>query len=155
MPSAVPRPVVAGLVAVTAILLTGASVQPAAASVSSSYEHAAQKQTNVERSDRDLRKLKKSSCLDRFAEKQARAMAEQQRMFHQDLGPILQTCHLSQVGENVAYGYPNGKAVVAAWMASPGHRHNILTARYRTTGVGAYQDVDGRWYVSQVLGRHV
>jgi uncharacterized protein YkwD len=44
-----------------------------------------------------------------------------------------------EVGENIAWGtlgLASPRAVVAAWMASPGHRANILDARYRETGVG-------------------
>lgn len=44
-------------------------------------------------------------------------------MSHQELGPILDECGLSTVGENVAYGYPTGGAVVRrGWMRSAGHR---------------------------------
>ena len=57
------------------------------------------------------------------------------------------------VGENVAYGYSNGKAAVSAWMKSPGHKANILNKDYRLIAVGAAQDEDGRWYVAQVFGR--
>ena len=39
-------------------------------------------------------------------------------------------------GENVAAGYPTPAAVVAAWMASPGHRANILRASFDHLGVG-------------------
>ena len=39
-------------------------------------------------------------------------------------------------GENVAYGYSNADAVMAAWMNSAGHRANILNANYRNIGVG-------------------
>ena len=45
---------------------------------------------------------------------QAARMAAERRMYHQDLGPILRACNLRAVGENVAYGYPSGSAVVAA-----------------------------------------
>ncbi len=44
-----------------------------------------------------------------------------------------------EVGENIAWGtlaLASPRAIVAAWMASPGHRANILDARYRETGVG-------------------
>jgi len=43
------------------------------------------------------------------------------------------------VGENIAWGtlwLATPQAIVAAWMASPGHRANILDAAYRETGVG-------------------
>jgi uncharacterized protein YkwD len=58
------------------------------------------------------------------------------------------------VGENVAYGYPNGRSVVNdGWMRSPGHRANILNPDFRLMGIGARKGHDGRWYVAQVLGR--
>src|SRR5919199_4055555 len=40
------------------------------------------------------------------------------------------------IGENIAAGYPSPEAVVAGWMASPGHRANILNPDYRELGVG-------------------
>ena len=43
------------------------------------------------------------------------------------------------LGENLAWGtYELGtpKAIVAAWIASPGHLANILEARYTETGIG-------------------
>jgi len=40
------------------------------------------------------------------------------------------------IGENLALGNFNGdKALVDAWMASPGHRANILNARYQEIGI--------------------
>jgi uncharacterized YkwD family protein/spore coat assembly protein SafA len=39
-------------------------------------------------------------------------------------------------GENIAKGYSTPKAVVDAWMNSPGHRANILNASYTHIGVG-------------------
>jgi uncharacterized protein YkwD len=44
-----------------------------------------------------------------------------------------------EVGENIAWGslwLGTPRAVVASWMSSPGHRANILDARYRDTGIG-------------------
>lgn len=44
-----------------------------------------------------------------------------------------------EVGENIGWGslwLGTPRAVVAAWMASPGHRANILDGRFRDTGVG-------------------
>ncbi len=134
-------------------LLAGPLSPPAIASVSGSYEHAVNVHSNRQRVAHDRVALKKSKCLDRYAERQARRMAKKQRMYHQNLGPILSRCHLSQVGENVAVGYPKGKSVTAAWMKSAGHRKNLLNKRHRLVGVGAYRDAHGRWYVSQVLGR--
>lgn len=39
--------------------------------------------------------------------------------------------------ENLARGFSDDAATVASWMASPGHRANILNAAYTDTGVGS------------------
>ena len=44
-----------------------------------------------------------------------------------------------EVGENIAWAtlwLATPQAIVAGWMASPGHRANILDARFRDTGIG-------------------
>jgi|SRR5271165_968957 len=44
-----------------------------------------------------------------------------------------------EVGENIAWGtlgLATPRSIVAAWMASPPHRANILDRRYRETGIG-------------------
>ena len=55
------------------------------------------------------------------------------------------------VGENVAFGFRNGKSAVKAWMRSPGHRANILSANYHLMGIAAVNR-DGVWWVAQVFG---
>ncbi len=127
--------------------------QSAQASPSGTYERSVHVNTNAQRAQYGRSALRGSSCLDTFAERQARAMVKRGYIYHQNLGPILKTCRLSTVGENVAFGYPSGKSVVSAWMASPGHRANILNSKFRLIAVGAYQDSRGTWYVSQVFGR--
>ncbi|MFP5283919.1 MAG: CAP domain-containing protein [Actinomycetes bacterium] len=140
------------LVLVTTALLAGPAT-PASASVSGRYERRVTQTTNEERTSRDLARLRKSKCLDAYAERQARAMARREQIYHQDLAPILKRCRLRLVGKNVAVGYRTGAATTAAWMDSPGHRRNLLHPTYRRIGVGAYRGEDGRWYVAQVLGR--
>ncbi|CAN5413919.1 hypothetical protein BH09ACT10_BH09ACT10_09100 [soil metagenome] len=127
-----------------------------AASASDRYEASAIKWTNKERTDRDRVKLKykkAAKCVDGFAERWAKKMATKQKMYHQKLGPIMDSCDLSMVGENIAYGFTSGKKVVNAWMHSPGHKENILRPKYRLIGLGAYKDDNGIWWVSQVFGR--
>jgi uncharacterized protein YkwD len=44
-----------------------------------------------------------------------------------------------EVGENIGWGtlsLATPRAIVAAWMASPGHRANILDAHFRDTAIG-------------------
>ena len=53
-------------------------------------------------------------------------------------------------GENIAYGQPTAQAVMQAWMNSPGHRANILNAKYTHLGVG-YTVVNGTPYWVQLF----
>jgi uncharacterized protein YkwD len=39
-------------------------------------------------------------------------------------------------GENIATGFPTPRSVVAAWMASTDHCHNILDPSFRDVGTG-------------------
>lgn len=126
--------------------------EPTTVSASDRYEADVLKGTNTERTSRGLKALKAQSCVDRYAEAQAARMAKEQRMYHQDLGPILKECGLRTAGENVAYGYTSGAAVMQGWMNSPGHRANILNSSFQLLGVGAAQNLDGRWYSAQVFG---
>ncbi|MFJ9742116.1 CAP domain-containing protein [Streptomyces sp. NPDC101166] len=45
----------------------------------------------------------------------------------------------STYGENVAYGYSTPEQVMAGWMASPGHKRNILNCAFKEIGVGLAQ----------------
>jgi uncharacterized protein YkwD len=40
------------------------------------------------------------------------------------------------LGENIAAGQPTPEEVVQEWMASPGHRKNILKPQYKEIGIG-------------------
>ena len=45
-----------------------------------------------------------------------------------------------RVGENLAWGVgrqSRARAIVRSWLASPGHRRNLLDGEYRLVGVGA------------------
>jgi uncharacterized protein YkwD len=134
------------------VVLVGSPV-PAQASANTDYANSAFRATNERRAAHDLRKLSRGDCLQDFARRQAQRMANQQRMFHQDLGPVMRTCNLVTAGENVAYGYSSGRATVRAWMNSSGHRANILSRSYRGMGLAARRS-NGVWYVAQVFGKH-
>lgn len=143
----------AAVVAATATLGLVAPATTAQAAVTpSGYALEARTQTIAERTKRGLDTLDYSACLRTYSTRQAKAMAAAKRIYHQDLRPILSACGLSRVGENVASGYPSGKATVAGWMASSGHRANILNPAFEQGVVSAAQDSSGRWYVAQVFG---
>jgi len=144
-----PRAVLATVLLALSLSLLAA---PAQAQTADRYETQARAVTNDKRAAHDLKRLKKGACVQRFAERQARRMARQGRIFHQDLGRVMRRCNLSMAGENVAYGYPTGRSVVRAWMKSPGHRANILNRRYRLLGMAARRG-NGSMYAVQVFGR--
>jgi uncharacterized protein YkwD len=85
--------------------------------------------------------LTRDARLDRAAQLHAENMARQGRMSHvlDGRGPGARVCDQGVcrigVGENVAMGQRTTGEVMAAWMASPGHRANIQ-GRYSRIGVG-------------------
>jgi uncharacterized protein YkwD len=106
---------------------------------------------NRERVDRGERPLRPNRRLRRAAQAHSQSMARDDYFEH--IGPRGQTplarmrsagyissSHAGyEVGENIAWGtlwLATPRAIVAAWMASPGHRANILDPHYRETGIG-------------------
>jgi len=55
-------------------------------------------------------------------------------------------------GENLAYGQKTPARVVAAWMASPGHKANILNTKYSMLAVGVYQKGNTLYWAQAFLG---
>lgn len=156
------RRLAALLIALSLLLVpVGAEADPGASAgqeagqvAAQKYAHQAVKATNAQRDRAGLRPLRVNRCLQRYAVRQAAAMASRQEMYHQELGPILARCGLQLVGENVAFGFEDGRSTVDdGWMNSEGHRANILNRSYRLVAIGAARSADGSWYVSQVFGR--
>jgi uncharacterized protein YkwD len=56
-------------------------------------------------------------------------------------------------GENVAAGYTNPDTLVAAWMASPTHRANIVSGDFTHIGIAVAYAPDGTAYWAMALGR--
>ncbi|MFD1831672.1 CAP domain-containing protein [Streptomyces desertarenae] len=86
------------------------------------------------------------------------SMARTGRLSHRGPGgrPLVQRLEdvgyvWSQVGENIAHGYPDATAVVAGWMDSPPHRRNILACGHRDIGVGLAHGHDTTWW-TQITG---
>jgi uncharacterized protein YkwD len=105
---------------------------------------------NGERTRRGQRKLRLNKRLSRAAKRHARDMARRNYFSHDSpngatfLDRIRRTGYLRgarawMVGENLAWGSgrrSSPRLTVKAWMHSPGHRRNILTARFRHVGIG-------------------
>ena len=144
------------------LLLAGALAVPApaaaladgsAAAEAADYRQDARSATNEVRVRHDRARLDPGRCLQTYAARHSRRMAAQERIWHQDLHRVLRECRLSFAGENVATGFPDGDAVVRAWMNSPDHRRNIVERGFRRMEVVARQGEDGRWYATQLFGR--
>lgn len=54
------------------------------------------------------------------------------------------------VSENVGYGYNTAGAVVKAWIASEGHRDNII-GDFTHFGISVEQDEDGQQYFTNIF----
>ena len=56
------------------------------------------------------------------------------------------------LGQNIAFGYSTPASVMQVWMASTGHRTNILSATYRDLGVGCVVEPNGTFWWTQDFG---
>jgi uncharacterized protein YkwD len=119
---------------------------------------------NSERRQRGLAPLAYNWRLDRMAKIQADQMATFQTMEHVLPGAELPTLVdrarrvgyvYRRIAENVALGYPSAEAVVEGWMASKGHRENILDDGVIETGIGISRSSAGGVYFCQVFGRRI
>ncbi|MEP1489436.1 MAG: CAP domain-containing protein [Algibacter sp.] len=63
---------------------------------------------------------------------------------------IRDAINATRVGENVAYGYITAKDVVDAWIASDGHRENIL-GDYNYFEISAEQSEGKVWYFTNIF----
>lgn len=105
---------------------------------------------NDERTARGLQPLAIDADLVAGARFQADAIRDAGRLFHNaDLGSV--TTGWSWIGENVGYGY-DVAGLHAAFMASTGHRENILKADATHVGVGVVVEGGVIW-VGQVFMR--
>jgi len=119
--------------------------------------------TNDQRTQNGLPALKENAKLDSAALAKAQDMLKNQYFEHvspagagpQDLAKSVGYAYLAY-GENLAMGnFADDKALVEGWMASPGHRANILNSSYREIGVavvkGKYEDKT-TWLAVQEFG---
>ena len=141
-------------VAALAALLTVVAVAPASAVSARTYEKQVVSATNAFRSNEGLKGVKTQKCLDRFANGQARWMADHDTLKHRSgrLEKMMRSCKLGSASENIAWNYSTGRKAVAAWAASPGHASNMRAPRMRYIGVGVARSDDGEIYVAQVFG---
>ncbi|WP_242602051.1 CAP domain-containing protein [Legionella yabuuchiae] len=100
--------------------------------------------------------LKLMSSISKIAETHSAAMAQKRVPFgHQNFSQRIsvlykQIKHCQGGAENVAYYKYGPKQLVDAWIASPGHRRNIL-GDYNLTGIGIAHDSKGWGYYTQLF----
>jgi uncharacterized protein YkwD len=104
---------------------------------------------NVERRKHHLRRLRHNRKLALAGRRHAHDMVDKQYFAHDTpsgqnfVQRIMKTDYVPasaawRLGENLAWGdkkESTPRAIVRAWMESPGHRHNILTRGFREIGI--------------------
>jgi hypothetical protein len=90
--------------------------------------------------------LKPTYCPLWFSSHWAHYLAGNGGFFHQSMYPMLRVCHATTAAENLARGDVSPDRIMAAWMASPDHRANILDPRLTRIGVTAIY-ARGTWTI--------
>jgi uncharacterized protein YkwD len=124
-------------------------------SSNSSFASQVLKLVNAERAKGGLSALTMSDQLTAPANKRAKEIVQQfshTRPNGTQWSTVLDEFNVSvsAAGENLAYGYNTPEAVVEGWMNSPGHRANIMNAKFHKIGIGVY-DKNGTIYCTQLF----
>lgn len=140
-----PALLAAFLVLLSMLVVDGALARPASAATPAQTLVA---KINAARVAAGLRAYAVRSDLTAVAQAQAARMATRNTLYH---NPNLRTDvkNWQWVGENVGYG-PDALTLHAAFMASPGHRANILDHDFTEVGVG-YVVSGGRLWAAEVF----
>lgn len=107
---------------------------------------------NTERANAGLRPLASDGCLTQMAGGWASAMAAGNlagSAHNPSLTAEARACSLRGWGENVGRTMgtsPDTARITAAWMASEGHRNNILKPTFTHIGIGIDRGSNGSWY---------
>ncbi len=114
--------------------------------------------TNVQRAKAHCAPLRVDSRLTQAARFHSRWMATTGRFSHTGFKNTnfvtreAMAGYHAPVAENIAWGYTMGPTTVNAWMASPGHRANMLNCRAKAVGVGVAYSKSGKPYFTQDFG---
>lgn len=145
--------------AATAGSLAGASVG-AATQVDYAYTLTARKYerrlhhwVNKVRDNRDLRPLRYRACDQGIAGRWTRHLVKTDAFYHQDMGRYMEKCSRTAVGEILAMGGVMPRQMVRMWLASPGHKEQLLKRDYRVLGISARRNSDGAWIGCIDFGR--
>ena len=117
--------------------------------------------TNVERASAGCADLRTDTTLAGAARAHSADMANTGKFSHDGADGSDPGARMRQAGydpgagwaENIARGQASAASVMAAWMASPGHRANILNCDFKAIGVGAARSARGQLFWTQDFGR--
>lgn len=136
--------------AVLSLVLAGGTLVAApTASATTTREARLVAMINHARVRHGLAPLHLRAGLVRYARRHSRSMAAQGDLFHTANFSVI--CCWSMVGENIGYN-STVRRMHRAFMASPGHRANVLERRYRQVGVGIVKKGDRLW-VTEIFRR--
>jgi uncharacterized protein YkwD len=118
----------------------GSAASTTSAASVSAPESAVLREMNRVRAAHGLAPLRVDPHLQRAARAHTRAMLAADVFAHGPFAPRMSHFRVSgsPIGENLAWGRGGrgtARSIVAAWIASPSHRANLLGARYRRIGV--------------------
>jgi Cysteine-rich secretory protein family len=115
-----------------------------------SAERSFAKKMNKARKGHGRRKMSLDPELSKVARVHAKEMLHRNLLYHTSSGQLRQrVTGWSTLGENVGVGYAV-KSLHKAFMHSPPHRHNILHASFRHSGVGVVAK-RGRMWVTVIF----
>ncbi|WP_438318833.1 CAP domain-containing protein [Sporosarcina sp. FA9] len=124
----------------------------------SAIENAVLSLTNIERKNAGLSALQVDSKLMNSARQKSTDMATKNYFSHTSptYGSPFDQMKANGVtyksaAENIAAGQVSAEEVVKAWMESPGHRQNILTADFTHIGIGF--DQNGNYWTQQFISK--
>lgn len=108
----------------------------------SAREGALVERINAVRAAHQLRPLDVDHALVRAARDHSRTMLSRGIFAHGDFAGRLRAhgVRFPFLAENLAWGtgsYASARSIVRSWLASPGHRANLLHPRFRKIGIGA------------------
>ena len=112
--------------------------------------------TNALRSSVGVRPLQEHGTLTAKAEAWANYMARTGRLEHSNLAADLPGVQWMALGENVGYSSRTSDTPLTihnAFVASPGHKRNLVDSRFTHMGIGVATDGAGRVWVAEVFAK--
>ncbi|GAA1715842.1 hypothetical protein GCM10009765_75760 [Fodinicola feengrottensis] len=144
-------------------MTTAVSVTPAQAATTGDYVNQVVTLTNQNRRAHGCPNLTLNATLTKVAQQHSADMAAHNYFSHNTQSGRDPGARITAAGyrwhrwaENIAAGFPTPAKVVSGWMASTGHRANILNCSLRDIGVGYVQTTHATYptYWTQDFGTH-